>query len=81
VKLSDEEFRKLGYRAIDMAASYLAELPSRPVFQRMDESERQALMNMPMPVAPLSGTGFCGCWRRIYCLIRWGTVTRASLAG
>jgi aromatic-L-amino-acid decarboxylase len=55
VKLSEEEFRKLGYRAVDMAASYLAELPGRPVFQRMEESERQALMNMPMPVAPLSG--------------------------
>ena len=35
VRLSEEEFRKLGYQAVDMAASYLAELPGRPVFQRM----------------------------------------------
>jgi glutamate/tyrosine decarboxylase-like PLP-dependent enzyme len=55
VQLSEEEFRKLGYQAVDMAASYLAELPNRPVFQRMEESERQALMNMPLPVTPLSG--------------------------
>ncbi len=55
MQLSEEEFRKLGYQAVDMAASYLAELPRRSVFQRMKESERQALTNMPLPVAPLSG--------------------------
>jgi len=53
--LSEEEFRKLGYQAVDMAASYLAGLPRRPVFQRMEESERQALTNMPLPAAPLAG--------------------------
>jgi len=55
MQLSQEEFRKLGYQAVDIASGYLAELPDRPVFQRMEESERQALMNMPLPVAPLSG--------------------------
>jgi aromatic-L-amino-acid decarboxylase len=55
VRLSEEEFRRLGYQAVDMAANYFAELPGGPVFQRMREGERQALMNMPMPVAPLSG--------------------------
>jgi glutamate/tyrosine decarboxylase-like PLP-dependent enzyme len=55
MQLSKEEFRRLGYVAVDMAADYLAELPARPVFQRMEESERQALMNMPMPADPLSG--------------------------
>lgn len=55
MQLSEEEFRRLGYQAVDMAASYLAGLPGRPVFQRMEESERQALMNMPLPDAPLSG--------------------------
>jgi glutamate/tyrosine decarboxylase-like PLP-dependent enzyme len=38
-----------------MAAKYFVEVPRGPVFQRMHESERQALMNMPMPVASLSG--------------------------
>jgi aromatic-L-amino-acid/L-tryptophan decarboxylase len=55
MQLSKEEFQRLGYAAVDMASNYLAELPAGPVFQRMEESERQALMNMPMPAAPLSG--------------------------
>ena len=50
-----DQFRRLGYQAVDMAAGYLAGLPGHPVFQRMEESERQALMNMPMPDAPLAG--------------------------
>jgi len=37
-----------------MAARYFAELPRRPVFQRMEESEREALMNLPLPAIPLS---------------------------
>jgi aromatic-L-amino-acid/L-tryptophan decarboxylase len=55
MQLSEQEFRRLGYRAVDMAAGYLAELPDRPVFHRMEETERQALMHMPLPAAPLSG--------------------------
>jgi len=55
VQLSEGEFRKLGYQAVDIAARYFAELPGRPVFQRMEEGERQALMNMPLPTAPLPG--------------------------
>jgi aromatic-L-amino-acid/L-tryptophan decarboxylase len=55
MQLSKEEFQRLGHVAVDMASTYLAELPARPVFQRMEETERQALMNMPMPAAPLSG--------------------------
>ena len=55
MRLTEAEFRKLGYQAVDMAAKYFVEVPRGPVFQRMHESERQALMNMPMPVASLSG--------------------------
>jgi len=55
MQLSKEEFQRLGYLAVDMASRYLAELPDRPVFQRMEEGERQALMNMPLPATPLSG--------------------------
>ncbi len=55
MRLSEEEFRRLGYKAVDMAANYFAGLPRKPVFQRMHESERQAVMNMPMPLTPLSG--------------------------
>src|ERR1035438_3311706 len=53
VRLTEAEFRKLGYQAVDMAAKYFVEVPRGPVFQRMHESERQVLMNMPMPAAPL----------------------------
>jgi glutamate/tyrosine decarboxylase-like PLP-dependent enzyme len=45
----------LGYQAVDMAAEYFVEVPRGPVFQRMHASERQAVMNMPLPAAPLSG--------------------------
>lgn len=58
--LSEEEFRRLGYQAVDIAAAYLAGLPGRPVFQRMEESERQSLMNMPLPSAPLTGEAILG---------------------
>lgn len=51
MRLTEAEFRKLGYQAVDMAAKYFVEVPRGPVFQRMHESERQALMNMPMPAA------------------------------
>jgi len=60
MRLSDEEFRRLGYQAVDIAARHLAELPDRPVFQRMDESQRRAIMNMPMPQVPLSGDEILG---------------------
>lgn len=53
--LSKDEFRRLGYRAVDLAAEYLAELPNGPVFERLGESERLALTDMPMPDLPLSG--------------------------
>jgi len=55
MQLSKDEFRRLGYMAVDMASSYLAELSVRPVFRQMEERERQSLMNMPLPVTPLSG--------------------------
>lgn len=55
MQLNDGEFRRLGYEAVDMAARYLAELPDGAVFQRMEESQRHAIMDMSMPHAPLSG--------------------------
>ncbi len=54
MQLSEQEFRRLGNQAVDMAARYFAELPGRPVFQRIEEAERQALMNLPLPANPLS---------------------------
>jgi aromatic-L-amino-acid/L-tryptophan decarboxylase len=54
MQLTSEEFRQLGYRAVDMASTYLAELPGKPVFRRMREEDRQAIMNCAMPDAALS---------------------------
>ena len=47
--LDIEEFRRLGYRAVDIAAEHLAGLPARPVFQPMTPDERQALLHEPLP--------------------------------
>ena len=47
--LTPEEFRKLGYQAVDMAAEYLTALPSSPVFQPMLPAEREAILSQPMP--------------------------------
>lgn len=53
--LSENEFRRLGHQAVDMAADYLTRLSSGPVFQRMEAGAREALMNMPVPAEPLTG--------------------------
>jgi glutamate/tyrosine decarboxylase-like PLP-dependent enzyme len=55
MQLSKEEFQRLGHMAVEIASNYLAELPTRPVFQRMEESQRQSIMTMPMPAEPMSG--------------------------
>src|SRR5579872_4087499 len=53
--LSENEFRRLGHQAVDMAADYLTRLSSGPVFQRMEAVAREAVMNMPVPAEPLTG--------------------------
>lgn len=50
-----EAFRELGYRAVDLAADYLAGMRQRPVFQPMTPRERLALLEQELPadgVAP-----------------------------
>ncbi len=49
--LSAEEFRRLGYRIVDLAAEYLQKLPRGPVFHRMRDEERNVLMAQPLPIA------------------------------
>jgi len=50
-----DEFRRLGHRAVELAAAHLEGLPGGPVFQRMRESERGIITNAALPNAPLSG--------------------------
>ncbi len=49
--LPGEEFRRLGYRIVDLAAGYLQTLPQGPVFHRMRGEERIVLMAQPLPIA------------------------------
>ncbi len=52
--LSIEEFRRLGYQAVDIAAAHLAGLDERPVFARMTPAERSSLLDQSLGNAPAS---------------------------
>jgi hypothetical protein len=45
--LDREAFRRLGYRAVDLAADYLDGIRDRPVFQPMTPDERRRLLARP----------------------------------
>ena len=49
------EFRRLGYRAVDLAAEHLANLRDRPVFTPMAPAERRLLLDQPLPETELAG--------------------------
>jgi len=51
--LDVEEFRRLGYRAVDLAAAHLAGVRERPVFQPMTSDEHRAVLEQPLPEAGL----------------------------
>ena len=55
MQMNADEFRKLGYRVVDAADAYLNALPDKPVFRRMQEWERQAIVNVALPESGLSG--------------------------
>lgn len=46
---STDDFRGAAHAAADLVADYLAELPARPVWQPMDDTARQALLDAPLP--------------------------------
>lgn len=55
IAMDPEEFRALGYRAVDLAAGYLAGMRDRPVFTPMTPDERTVLLDAEFPergVAP-----------------------------
>jgi aromatic-L-amino-acid/L-tryptophan decarboxylase len=55
MQMNADEFRKLGYRVVDAAGAYLNALPDKPVFRRMQEWERQAIVDVALPESGLSG--------------------------
>ena len=54
IDMSPDEFRRLGYRAIDLLADDLASLPSRQCRLPVPPDVQQALMHQPLPDAPSS---------------------------
>jgi glutamate/tyrosine decarboxylase-like PLP-dependent enzyme len=52
--MEPEEFRRLGYRAVDLATAHLAGLRQGPVFTPMTPDERRTLMAMPLATAPVA---------------------------
>jgi glutamate/tyrosine decarboxylase-like PLP-dependent enzyme len=53
--LDPEQFRRLGYRAVDLATEHLAGIRQRPVYQPMTMADRQDLLAMPLAEAPAVG--------------------------
>jgi aromatic-L-amino-acid decarboxylase len=51
IDLSPEEFRALGYRAIDLLAEQLAAIPDAPARRALPEELRKSLMRQPLPEA------------------------------
>ena len=47
--MSVDEFRRLGYQAVDLAAGYLAAVPQNPVFTPTNEQERNVLLQQVLP--------------------------------
>lgn len=52
IDLDPEEFRRLGYRAIDLLAAHLAGLPSGPARPPLPDEVRRRLAEQPLPEGP-----------------------------
>jgi len=46
LEMDTEEFRRIGYRAVDLAAEHFANIASRPVFVPMTSAEREVLLSL-----------------------------------
>src|SRR5262249_31333591 len=49
IDLSPEEFRRLGYRAVDMIAERMANADAAPLRQPVPDDLREALIHQPLP--------------------------------
>ena len=52
IDIPPDEFRRLGYRAVDMLADYFASLPQQPCRSPVPDEVRHELMRQPLPQAP-----------------------------
>ena len=57
IDMSPDEFRRLGYRAVDLLADDLASLRSRPCRSPVPPDVQQALMDQPLPQGPSEPDG------------------------
>ena len=51
IDLSPEEFRRLGYRAVDLLTEHFAALADGPCRSPVPDAERRALIEQPVPIA------------------------------
>jgi len=49
IDMSTDDFRRLGHRAVDLPADYLASLPDKPCRTSVPPDLQQALMRQPLP--------------------------------
>jgi aromatic-L-amino-acid/L-tryptophan decarboxylase len=54
--MDPEEFRRIGYRAVDLATEHFASISSRPVFVPMTPAQREALLSLPLAEHGASAT-------------------------
>ena len=47
--LDPDAFRRIGYRAVDLAVEHLATIRDRPVYRPMAHDERRSLLELPLP--------------------------------
>jgi len=52
IDIPPDEFRRLGYRAVDLLADYFGALSSKPCRSPVPEEVRSDLMHQPLPQAP-----------------------------
>src|SRR3954470_10999790 len=51
IDLTPDQFRTLGYRAVDLIAEQLAALPAAPCRPTLPDALRQSLLDQPLPAA------------------------------
>jgi hypothetical protein len=52
--LDPEEFRRAGYRAVDLAVEHMATVRGRPVYRPMEPEQRRMLLDLPLPETGVS---------------------------
>ena len=52
IDISAEEFRRLGYRAVDLLAEHFASLAEQPCRSPVPDDIRHELMDRPVPEVP-----------------------------